>query len=60
MGANVAAFAFTATQATAEDTANTIQPLLQKFANMAISEPRPFLYTFGISGSLSRLRLRHP
>jgi hypothetical protein len=59
MAAKVAAFAFTATEATAEDTANTIQPLLQRFANMAISEPRPFLYTFGIRGSLSRVRLRH-
>jgi len=25
---------------------------------MAISERKPFLYTFGISGSLSRVRLR--
>jgi hypothetical protein len=56
--ADVAAFVFTGGQATAEDTAKSIVPLLQKFANMAISEPKPFLYTFGSSRSLSRVRLR--
>jgi hypothetical protein len=55
--ARVAAFVFTGGQASAADTAAAIVPLLVKFANMAISEPRPFLYTFGSSGHLSRVRL---
>lgn len=53
----VAAFAFTGGQETAQQTAQTICPLLVKFANMHVSEPKPFLYTFGVSGSLSRVRL---
>jgi hypothetical protein len=56
--ANVAAFAFTATRATAGDTADTIERRLAKFANMATSERRPFLYTFGLGGSLTRVKLR--
>lgn len=55
--ARVAAFVFTGGQASAADTAAAVVPLLVKFANMAVSEPRPFLYTFGSSGSLSRVRL---
>lgn len=53
----VAAFAFTGGQETAQQTAQTICPLLIKFANMNISEPKPFLYTFGVSGSLSKVKL---
>lgn len=53
----VAAFAFTGGQETAAQTAQTICPLLIKFANMYVSEPKPFLYTFGVSGALSRARL---
>jgi hypothetical protein len=53
----VAAFAFTGGQETAAQTAQTICPLLIKFANMYVSEPKPFLYTFGVSGSLSRVHL---
>lgn len=52
-----AVFALTAGEATAADTAKVIVRLLSKFANMAISEPKPFLYTFGLSGRLSRVRL---
>jgi hypothetical protein len=55
--AGVAAFVFTGGQATAQDTAAAIVPRLIKFANMAVSEPRPFLYTFGRSGRLSRVKL---
>jgi hypothetical protein len=54
---SVAAFAFTGGQETAEQTAKTICPLLIKFANMSVSEPKPFLYTFGVSGSLSKVKL---
>lgn len=53
----VAAFAITSGEATAEETANTIQRLLQKFVNMSVSEPKPFLYTFGLSGRLTKVRL---
>lgn len=55
--AKVAAFAFTGGQASAADTAAAVVPLLIKFANMAVSEPKPFLYTFGVSGTVSRVRL---
>jgi hypothetical protein len=53
----VAAFAFTGGQETAQQTAQTICPLLVKFANMIVSEPKPFLYTFGVSGTLSKVKL---
>jgi hypothetical protein len=52
-----AVFCFTGGSATADETAQTICRLLPKFANMAVSEPRPFLYTFRGSGSLSRVVL---
>lgn len=55
--AGVAAFAFTGGEATALETAAAICPRLVKFANIAISEPRPFLYTFGASGSPTRVKL---
>jgi hypothetical protein len=58
VAAGVATFAFTGGQATAKETAQAIVPIIQKMANMAVSEPKPFLYTFGLSGSLSRIRLR--
>lgn len=54
---NVAAFVFTGGEATGEQTARAICPLLYKFANMYVSEPKPFLYTFGQSGTLSRAHL---
>lgn len=57
--AGIAAFALTAGQATAEETAQTIVPLLGKMANMAVSEPKPFLYTFGLAGLLSRVPPRN-
>jgi hypothetical protein len=53
----VAAFAFTGGQETALQTAETVCPLLIKFANMSVSEPKPFLYTFGVAGSLSKVKL---
>jgi hypothetical protein len=52
-----AVFALTAGQATAAETAVVVAKLLVKFANMAVSEPKPFLYTFGLSGRLSQVRL---
>jgi len=56
--ANVVAFVCTAGQATAEDTANAVGRLIGKFVNISVSEPKPCLYTFGLGGSLTRIRLR--
>jgi hypothetical protein len=56
--ANVVAFVCTAGQATAGDTATAVVRLVQKFVNIATSETKPCLYTFGLSGSLTRIRLR--
>jgi hypothetical protein len=52
-----AVFALTAGEATAAETAQVVIRLVVKFANMAVSEPKPFLYTFGLAGRLSRVRL---
>lgn len=57
---NVAAFVFTGGQASAEDTVSAVGRLLQKFVNIATSEPKPFLYTFRSYRSLTRVRLRPP
>lgn len=56
--AGVAAFVCTAGQATGAETAGAVVGLLNKMANIATSERRPFLYTFGLSGSLVRTKLR--
>lgn len=56
--AEVAAFVLTTGQATANETVSVIERLLRKFANISVSEPKPFLYTFGLRGSLTRVRLR--
>jgi hypothetical protein len=55
--ADVMAFAFTGGEATARDTAAAVCPRLIKFANMSVSEPRPFLYTFGASGLPAKVKL---
>lgn len=52
-----AVFALTLGEATAEETAGIVSRLLIKMVNMAVSEPKPFLYTFGLSGRLSKVRL---
>lgn len=52
-----AVFALTAGQATAAETTEVITSLLPKLVNTAISESKPFLFTFGLSGRLSRVRL---
>ena len=56
--ARVGAFVLIAGQATASQTADTIERLLPKFANIFVSEPRPLLYTFGLRGSLRRLPIK--
>lgn len=55
--AGVAAFIFTGGTATAADTANAIVSLLTKFAQMSVSEPKPFLYVFGMALRLTRIPL---
>jgi hypothetical protein len=52
------AFAFTSGQATGSDTADAIARVLPKMANIAVSEPRPFLYTFGLHTPLVRIPSR--
>lgn len=54
----VPAFALTSGEATAKQVEETIVPLIQKFVNMLVSEPKPFLYTFGLRGYLSPVKLR--
>jgi hypothetical protein len=55
--AGVAAFIFSSGAATAADTADVVERLLLKFAHMSVSEPKPFLYVFGLSRRLTRIRL---
>jgi hypothetical protein len=54
----VGAFAFTSGQATASETADSVTRVLLKMANIAVSEPRPFLYTFGLNTPLVRVPSR--
>jgi len=56
--AGVGAFVLTAGQATAQATANVILSRLPKMLNISRSERRPFLYTLGINGALSRVKIR--
>jgi hypothetical protein len=54
----VGAFAFTAGQATGSDTADAVARVLPKMAKIAVSEARPFIYTFGLTTPLTRLPMR--
>jgi len=56
--AKVGAFVLTAGQATARETTVVIIGKLQKLVNISRSERKPFLYTLGATGVLSRLKLR--
>jgi hypothetical protein len=53
--AGVAAFVFTGGQATARDTATVLSRLVPKLVKIATSEPRPFIYAVGHTGTLRRL-----
>lgn len=53
----VACFTFTQGQATARQCATRIVELAAKMAAIAESQPRPFLYTFGLSGGLAKVAL---
>jgi hypothetical protein len=56
--AGVGAFVFTGGQATAADTARIVCSLLTKYANINGSERKPFLYSFGVGGLPSRIKLK--
>lgn len=56
--ARVGAFVLTAGQATARETAVVVIRKLPKMLNISRSERKPFLYTLGISGALSKLKIR--
>jgi hypothetical protein len=56
--ARVGAFVLTAGQATAQTTAVVVLSRLQKIVNISRSERKPFLYTLGISGALSKVKIR--
>jgi hypothetical protein len=63
VAAGVGAFVCVAGEATAEEIAAVVIPLLPKMANIAISERRPFLFAFGLSGVLRQIprqELRKP
>ena len=54
----VCAFTFSGGNATAQATSDRLVELLPKFRAIAVSESKPFLYTFGLVGPLSRVKLR--
>jgi hypothetical protein len=56
--ASVGAFVFIGGQASAKDTADVITRRLNHFSNVARSEPKPFLFTFGFTGMCNRVRVR--
>jgi hypothetical protein len=56
--AGVGAFVLTAGQATAKATAVVILSKLQTIVNISRSERKPFLYTLGIGGALTRVKVR--
>ena len=54
----VGAFTFTGGNATARATSDRLIDLLPRMSAIAVSEPKPFLYTFGLNGPLSRVKLK--
>jgi hypothetical protein len=54
----VGAFVVTAGQATARDTAMVVLGKLPKILNIWRSERKPFLYTLGMTGALSKVKIR--
>jgi hypothetical protein len=55
VAAGVGAFVCTAGEATAEEIAAVVLSLLQKMANVAVSERRPFIFAFGLARRLRQL-----
>jgi hypothetical protein len=56
--ARVGAFVLTAGQASAQETVDAVIGKLRKMANIAVSEPKPFVYALSAGGVMSRLKLR--
>jgi hypothetical protein len=54
----VGCFTFTQGQATAEQCAGRIVELAPRMMAIGVSQPRPFLYTFGAQGGLAKVTLR--
>jgi hypothetical protein len=53
VSAKVGAFVCTTGEATA-----VVLKLIKKMANIGVSEPRPFVYTFGLAGLLRQIPRR--
>jgi hypothetical protein len=53
----VACFTFTQGQATAPDCTARILTLAPKMLTLATSQPRPFLYTFGLVAPIAKVKL---
>jgi hypothetical protein len=58
VAAGVGAFVCTAGEATAGEVRDAVTGLLQKMVNVAVSEPRPFIFTFGLAGKLRQIPRR--
>ena len=58
VSAEVGAFVCTAGEGAAGETTEAIVALLQKMVSIAASERRPFIYTFGLRGSLRQIPRR--
>jgi len=55
VAAGVGAFICTAGEATAEEVTTVVLSLLEKMANVGVSERRPFIFTFGLARKLCQL-----
>lgn len=58
IAAGVGAFVCTAGEATAVEVRQTVTSLLHKMVNIAVSEPRPFIYTFSLGARLRQISRR--
>ena len=58
VAAGVGAFVCTAGEATAGEVRAAVVALLPKMVNVAASEPRPFIFTFGLAGKLRQIPRR--
>ena len=58
VAAKVGAFVCTTGEATADEVTTVVLRLIKKMANIGVSEPRPFVYTFGLSGLLRQIPRR--
>jgi hypothetical protein len=56
--AGVGAFVCTAGEATAGEVTAAVTALLRKMVNIGVSEPRPFIFTFALAGTIHQLPRR--